>query len=70
MSCAKLRSSLASKARPPSDGVGGGGEGGRVQFFYFIFHLVGSIGASMPNFSFLVGVILTIPGWGGGWSDY
>ena len=32
--------------------------------FHFIFHLAGSIGASMPNFSFLEGVILTLSvGW-------
>ena len=39
---------------------------GEVEFFHFIFHLVGSIGASMPNFSFLEGAILTIPGVGSG----
>jgi len=32
---------------------------GKVKFFYFKFHLAGSIGAIMPNFSFLEGVILT-----------
>ena len=32
---------------------------GKVQFCYFKFHLAGSIVASMPNFSFLEGVILT-----------
>ena len=46
-----------------------------VQFLHFIFLNVGSIVASMPSFSFLKSVILTIPvgcvgGWGGvGWSD-
>ena len=36
-------------------------------FFHFIFHLAGSIGASMPNFSFLEGVILTFSVGVGGW---
>ena len=46
-------------------GHGGGGVWYGTICFRFIFHLAGSIGASMPNFSFLEGVILTIPGWGG-----
>ena len=45
-----------------------GGRGGGIQFFHFIFLLVGSIVAGMPSFSFLESVILTIPvGWVGGW---
>ena len=42
--------------------LGGGGIGVAITFFNFIVLLVGSIGASMPNFSFLEGAILTIPG--------
>ena len=42
--------------------------GVNICFLNFLVLLVGSIGASIPNFSLLEGVILTIPGgvgWGG-----
>ena len=46
--------------------VCGGGGVVKIQLFNLVVLLVGSIGASMPNFSFLEGVILTIPGGVGG----
>ena len=39
--------------------------GGRL-FFHSLFFLIQSNVASIPNFGFLKGLILTIPGWGVG----
>ena len=68
-----LASSVVGEEKKPApSGWEGGLESWRVTFCQFIFLLVGSILASMPNFSFLEGVILTIPCgvvWVG-WSDY
>ena len=47
----------------------GGGGVVKIQLFNLVVLLVGSIGASMPNFSFLEGVILTIPGGVGRWGE-